>query len=254
MTRWLLIALLATAGCEANNAAEPAGPDAGHGPDVTNGFDDDTVYLYGVVGVRGDGWFPEGVAGAELCVVSHPELPCVTTDAEGGYRLDGVPADTDIVVVATHAGHVSGATQARTYPANGQQVSIILSEEINVAAMVRPLGYEFPLGDTGIISFSFRNYTGGGLGGAVITASSGDVVYTGDGGLPDPDRTESRRGDGFVFDVTPGFVTLDVQADGYRCNLGEMTALAGDGPNQVVAVVHPGTITNVGVTCAAQTE
>jgi|GEM_PF-6914671 len=254
---WLaLVALVATAACNRGTRDEPGAADAGAGPDVTNDFDDDTVYLYGVVGERSSGsWMPQGLVGAELCIVSHPELPCVTTGADGGYRMDGVPADTDIQIMATKEGHVSGATQVHTYPANGEELSVILSDDITMAAIVRPAGYEFPLGDVGMISFRFGSYTGGGLAGAVVTASSGDVVYAGQDGAPDPELTASGRGNGYVFAVTPGEVTLDVQMDGFRCNLvGEMTAFAGEGPNQVIAVAHAGAVTSVNVTCAEQEQ
>jgi len=254
LLRALLIASLGTAACW-DSSTTAGGPDATPIPDVTNDFDDETTYVYGSIILSVPGSFSfETVPGVQVCLQSHPELPCVTSDDDGAYRIDGIPADTEIVLSAQKSGVMGGATQTRTVPSGGQEMLLIVTDEVAAAALVRPLGYEFPMVGVGMVRFRFRKYSGGGLNGAVISANVGDVIYTGSGSIPDPDLTSSRRGDGMIFEVPVGEVTLDVVADGYRCNLGDMGAFPGANENQVRAVVHENTLTRVDVTCAAYAD
>ncbi len=248
-----LVFVTAAACHDTNKPPAAESPDAGTLPDVDNDFDDNSVYLWGQLGTFNFSTFRlEGVPGATLCLPSVAGEPCATADDDGNYRLEGLTADTEIVAIASAPGYVSGATQVRTFLADGQSLNVILSDELNLAALIRPLGYDFPLDGKGIISFRFRDFASGGLRDAVITASSGDVVYSGSGNVPDPELTASRRGNGFVFDVTPGPVTITIDAPGFRCNLGDMEAFPGDNPNQVIAIVHPDTVTNLSATCAEE--
>lgn len=250
-TRFALIGLLLFGACDSGDTAVD-GPDATPLPDITDEFDDATVYIWGTTIPFVPGSFTfQGMAGVKVCIDSHPEIPCAVSDETGSYRIDGVPADTEITMVASKQGWVSGATQTRTVLANSQSISLFVTDEVGTAALVRPVGYDYPFDGVGAVTFRFRDFATGGLRDAVITASSGDVIYTQRGGIPDPTLTAARRGDGYIFDVSPGEITIDIDAPGFRCNLGDMQAYPGDGPNQLRAIVHANMFTTVSAVCSA---
>ena len=47
------------------------------------------------------------VEGMKLCVPELTDIPCVTTDEDGGWKIPGLPKDTDVYITAEHPDFVS---------------------------------------------------------------------------------------------------------------------------------------------------
>ena len=47
------------------------------------------------------------VEGMELCAPEHPDIECVLTDEDGGWKIPGLPKDTDVYITAEHPDFVS---------------------------------------------------------------------------------------------------------------------------------------------------
>jgi hypothetical protein len=46
------------------------------------------------------------IEGVEVCTPELPDVPCVYSDSDGGWKLPGLPRDTDVLVTATSEGAV----------------------------------------------------------------------------------------------------------------------------------------------------
>ena len=47
--------------------------------------------------------------GVQTCAPELPDIPCVTSDSDGGWKMPGLPLDSDVLLTTTHDGEVSVA-------------------------------------------------------------------------------------------------------------------------------------------------
>lgn len=85
MHRWLLTATLVASAC-----SKPPPPTCEDSED----FACFTGVFSSLLGAR--------IEGVEVCTPDLPDIPCTTSDADGGWQIPGLPQDTDILVTATY--------------------------------------------------------------------------------------------------------------------------------------------------------
>jgi hypothetical protein len=179
-------------------------------------------------------------AGVSICLENFPTVPCVTTAADGSYRLTGVPKARDVEVTAFRWGNVpmnmlfksnedfayhqtmvtSGSLDAWTAIAGGTTSE--WTGTISAATYVLN-GGQFPAnnddlsaGTTGLAGFSF------GITIPQVAAPSAVVSYLSAAGVPDPalTATTSTGYMGFVGANADQYYEVHAtQAPaGYKCN------------------------------------
>ncbi|MFT7579069.1 MAG: hypothetical protein ACI9MR_000731 [Myxococcota bacterium] len=186
----------------------------------------DAVRVSGSVGEFSPGNGLVGLADATVCVYDRRDLACTSTDSEGAYVLDHVPADSEVLLEFTKDAFVPQIGPITTAKADIGPVDIRLAANSLAEIFFGILGGEFPLGATGGVTFgTYDMEQGGGLEpdsgapGYVVTyapESGTDVTYVSDGEIPEAGLTETQLpGWGAFTNVTAGEVTVTFdRADG----------------------------------------
>jgi hypothetical protein len=179
------------------------------------------------------------IAGASVCILEHPELPCATTDQAGAYVFVVPSLDDGIVSVDFtadgHLGRVSPAGKS-WWPGGTPLYSDASAKELATRA-----GFAYPDSGTGFIRL--RLLDGGssrGLAGATITlspASGRGPVYAATPHDPDPSLTATSSSGTVLFgNVAPGRVTLTVSAAGRTCSTEGVTGTWPSSAPNVISV------------------
>jgi hypothetical protein len=167
-----------------------------------------------VAGTVGDSVTEDPLAGVSLCVLpSSSSSNCTTSSPYGVFTLMGLAA-TGSGFSASLADYVTenwAVTPVRT-----SSWMIYLRSTSDVASLAQQAAATFD-GTTGAITFEVDGPDNGGLGGATIATSVGEVVYFDTNGTLDPSLTATVGGSGFVFEVPPGTVDVTGTASGLTC-------------------------------------
>ncbi len=225
--------------------ASDAGSDAADGPDTT------AVFLAsGFVVELSDG---TPIAGAQVCIVDYPMIPCSFTDPTGKYTLTFPPLSSplDIAFNLSAPGHL-GVTEIYHESLAGLAWPgrVPLRDDAAAATLLTQAGFTYPAPDTGFIEFSVRVGDGGYADAtAVVSPTSGTgPVYLDATGTPDPTLTAVGSNSGALFgNLAPGKVEITVspQCDVSRSDRFWTETKPGTVAGQVVA----GSMTHMVMLC-----
>lgn len=205
------VVLVSLVGC--SDAASNA-PDAGADAPPVDASPPPVTVTGTVVEATG----PAPVAGARVCILDAPAIPCATTDAQGAYQL-ALPAWTtelDLAVNVTADGHL-GFTGLTHQTTNGVVWfgEIPLMDDAAAAAMLQAhAGFAYPAPGKAFVLFSVFRASGGAATGATATlspASGNGPVYAQPSGTLDPTLAAITANGYLMFgEVTPGKLSIAV--------------------------------------------
>jgi hypothetical protein len=188
------------------------------------------------------------IENAQVCFVEHPELACVTTDAEGKYAVSSPSPDAlaPYGVAFTAAGHLGRVRSAYTWWPSG----VGLSSDRDVAGIAGPAGFTYPARGTGLIEVHLLD--GGlnqGFAGATVSlspAAGAGPIYEDPEGVPAPSRRATSSSGRILFgDLAPGRFTLTISAPGRSCGTDGVSGTWPDSGRNVITVpVAAGCITD----------
>jgi hypothetical protein len=209
VTHWrraaLLTVLLAAVGCTSSN---PGGPAAGAGG--TSGAD---VRIITSTVADYHGGAP--LAGARVCVVGHPEIPCATSGADGTYVMTVTEptTDRDLAVNVTAAGYLGGTALLHETAGELTWATPSLFDDAAAAALLTPAGIAYPSGGKGVVLLSVWGRSGGAALGVTVSSApaGGAPVYLDQTGTPDP-TLSGITSDGYVLlgNLQPGPIEITV--------------------------------------------
>lgn len=164
------------------------------------------------------------LAGAEICVLDEPAIPCATSNADGTFTLAGIPTDVPSAIVVTATDHVTAIIPA-VVPAGTHPTANIDMVANSIGAAIAPtVGIDWPLGATGQITFYAKSATvpHGYVDGASVSLASGTakvIVYAAADESLDLTRTAtSTAGWGVMGNVAPGTSTLSYSHTTLDCS------------------------------------
>lgn len=186
MAKWLSnvagsVLLLAAAGCSPSEhtMAPGAGPEPDGGPTPVK-----TVQVTSTVAELNGG---APIAGARICIVDRPEIPCATSGDDGSYTLS-MPAwttEVDLAYNVSAAGHLGDTELVHETPDGVQwgPIPLYLYDDATAAAeLMNPAGFAYPTAGRGLVLLWVS-----GAPGMVSSAPAGTgPVYLDQTGTPDP--------------------------------------------------------------------
>ncbi len=249
-----LTPLGATACGEADGLLPDAGtPDLGLGdagltdPGLDGGAADSGTPTTVTVRGKVETWLSLGppagpIAGATVCLV-QPTGPCVSSDASGDYVLDGVPAQSEVLLEYAAVGYPTMIVPLETRAANGT-LDLGLYDDPTYAAWHGQAGVPAnPNRGIVLLQLAAPEVT------ATLEPSSGTRTYRTFNGEVDPGLSRSE-GDGWAvfFGVEPG--TYRVRADHATrlCRRGRVGWPEADEETSR-AVVQAGRVTRLTLAC-----
>jgi hypothetical protein len=219
--RVLMLILLGATGCESAETA-PADlgmPDLAPAPDASAG----TVTVVGgwLKDSAVDGGAPVPVAGAQMCVVDHPEIACGTTTMNGVSNVEA-PANSDVAVQFTDGDLYSMVRPVRVGTSKIDIQRISNADKTTWNQFLSLIGQRYDATKGNLVIIASTNATGvsGPVDGVTVTASpaSGTLTYADANGLPSTALTAtSSSGLVRVFNMTPGMVDVTVSHPQLQC-------------------------------------
>jgi hypothetical protein len=216
------------------------------------------------------------LAGAQVCVLDHPSIPCATSAANGSYSLD-LPAGANVEVSASLAEHVT-TTIAFATGNEGFGYYVTLLPTATYAAYTQLATGSPADPNKGGILYAFYSMASGafpgnnddvaagtvGIAGASVTTQPDapprtpiSVLYNGVNGLPDPTLTSSA-----AAATTSSAGSLNVPAGKYvahpsapagsKCNTRWLQE--GSTGNSVALTVRPGQLTTMWLRCTPEAK
>jgi hypothetical protein len=140
------------------------------------------------------------IAGARVCVLDHPELPCATTDADGFYVLECAPMG-DAAISFEAEGFASGVWLWRGAPGDPQDLSVFLARMAENTGYLSPTGVVYPDGASALVTIDLTGSVTGLT--AVQRSGSGEGPFfsADQSGRIDPAATSAASADELVFFV-----------------------------------------------------
>ena len=188
------------------------------------------------------------LADAEVCLHDAPEVPCATTGADGSYRLEGLPADSEVALAMRHDGH-QGALVPLVIDERPPDVSVALSPQGEIDARNAAGGVTATdaTGSVGLVAID-----GSRVAGVSVTVDAPSVegpVYVDSAGDPDPALGEtSDRGFAFAVALPPGSAEASFSHESLSCDVPALGWPAREG-GSVRFPVAAGLETTVAVSC-----
>ena len=253
---WALLSLLVMTGC--GGAAQASPGDAGFGSPRVSGdaspegsqdsqAGEDAPQGFRVTGTLEDDPTSKPLANATLCLFDAPGV-CSTSDTSGGFSLSGV-SDQRSGFTASLPGYVTGIWPL-TPTGDLDGFGVFLRTTANANGLAASVGASF--GATGAIHFEARGGAGTTRAGVSVSADPGGTVayVVTPGKLSTSVVSTSSLGDGFVWELPEGDVTLTFSAPGSTCTRTSANGWAAGGAGATLTVpVKAGQITRAAVTC-----
>ena len=163
------------------------------------------------------------VQDVKVCVLEDSEIPCVTSDESGQWKIPGLPLDSNIALTAEHSEYVSSLFGQHTSMAwydwykvgippnimetNANQLDMNLSTEKGNVLFLTWEGLNVDGVDTDNIEGVTAEVDGG-----------GQLFYANGLGLASKDATEtSGSGSGGLLNIEPGEVAVKLSAQAGVC-------------------------------------
>jgi hypothetical protein len=202
--------------------------DAATGFKLTWGFADGSV-LPPDSGVPDAGFTSPPLSGVKVCVDQHPEIACVTSDANGNFTLLGVPPRTNLVLTCEKAGYVNASKSVQTSSTDVQESAPIdMFANHASPADTPPAGVTLDGTKGSVLFFALGPVPGsadpnafGLLAGVSVTlspaAGKGPYFFGVGDKKPDLSLTKTLGGAGLYYNVDPGDYTLTFDDPDYDC-------------------------------------
>ena len=159
-----------------------------------------TVAVSGYIGEWLEGYPP--LPGVTVSIVDHDEIPAVQTGADGVFTFPDVPVGEEIIVFAQGSeDRESAASRAWMVADTDQQIwPMFLFERAGTEFIAEQAGLTYDPTRGRIVGGVWR-VTDDVLVGAEVALDpeAGTLIYSGAGGLPDPDATAITENGIFVF-------------------------------------------------------
>lgn len=190
----------------------------------------------------------------DVCAKSHPDVPCVKTDVNGNFKIVGLPADTQVLLVIEGPDYppvlrttVTGA------PGSSTSIFDVLVPDNDAKTLVLGQIGVTEKADTGIIILEALKPDPEGPNGvsgvegmtATISPASDGPFFLNALGFPDAALTStSKGGHALVLNVAPGeaTVTMIPPATG-NCKISPVLSWEGTAPMTARVPVEAGYIT-----------
>ena len=195
------------------------------------------------------------IEGVEICTPDLPEVACTTTDAEGGWKIPGLPKDTDVIVTASHPDYVPSLFAQHTSMSWYEWYKVGVPTGIADSNANR-LDIE-PDPDRG--SLLFLTWEGLNLDGVdtpnvpgvrMEVDGSGQPFYGNALQLADPDRIDtSSSGSGGVLNARPGTLRVRFEGAEGRCAQEPMFHPQAESGGWIPAPIRAGWTTAIDVIC-----
>lgn len=243
MRTWLLPLALSAMACGGGDGGGETGSDGGGATLIASGR-----VLRAMEGARFEDLPP--LEGATVCLDGH-EGACVTTGIDGAYRIEGVPARSEVAFAVERDAHqgalVPLVTDDRPVRADIALEPVEIVAARHESASVSP---DPTLGALGFVALDEALVEGVSV--VIEPAPGAGPFYVDDGHGVDPTLTEtSARGFGFVIDVQPGAVRLLFSHPSRVCDR-PLLGWPGDESGAVRAPVRAGLETAVAVSCLSR--
>ena len=195
------------------------------------------------------------IAGARVCVLDHPEIPCATTSAEGFYVLECAPLG-DAAISFDAVGFASGVWLWRGVAGGPTDLSVLLARDSENTGYLSPTGVTYPDGSSALVTIDANGAVDGVTARLRSGSGHGAFYSADDGGRIDPSATFLADETELVFFVArpwEGWSELEVEITpptGRSCAQTDGAWGARDGaPNVVRVPVRPGTESVIWITC-----
>jgi len=262
MMRWSTVAgavlWLSAVGCGSSPAkGTDAGIDLGgvdlgiDGTGADGPTTGDTVQVHGTVSEATNA---RRIAGARVCIVDRPEIPCVTTDTNGQYTLTmpAWTAEVDLAFNVTAAGHLGFTGLVHEMPGSVTWLSAELYDDAGATTLMNQAGFAYPAGGKAFVAVSVFKASGGAAEGRTVSSSPAGAgpVYFDKTGKADPTLTATTTNPYLLLgSLAPGSVEITV-SDAACMPAGLATgAWASSKPNTVAGKTAPDSMTDMTVIC-----
>lgn len=196
------------------------------------------------------------VEGVETCAPELADIGCVTSDEDGAWKLPGLPADTDVLVTATHAdsvpvvypqhssmawyGWYKTAVPSWVMENNADRLSVTLDPDRGHLLFLVWEGLNIDGEDTPPVE---------GVTASLSTATPDLLFYSNSLGLADEDADATgSMGQGGVLNLEPGTHMLRLTAPAGPCTEHSFSwEIAEDG--QIPVPIRAGFTTAIDVIC-----
>jgi len=203
------------------------------------------------------------VAGATVCILGYPSIPCATADGAGAYSIQvPVPfagdAGLDVAMNATAMGYL-GTTVLLTETCVPGLCGVIspsfrLLDDTTASGLLgTQAGFAFPNAGRAFVQVSIFHLSGGAEIGTTLSLSpsspDGGPVYVSDAGVPDPTLTSiTAEANAYFGNVPPG--NIQVTASG-TCvpTVLSADAWASTTPHTISGVATAGSMTFMTLIC-----
>lgn len=196
------------------------------------------------------------IAGMRVCAPDLPELDCVRSDEDGGWKLPGLPRDTNVLITAEHPDFVPTAFPQNTrmswydwYKVGVPKgIADSNADRLDVSARadrgsVLFLAWE-GLNIDGVDTDKVSDVT------AQVQGASGQLFYANGLGLADPDpQATTASGMGGILNEAPGELRLRLDAPAGRCAQDPMFHYTADADGFIPVPVRAGWNTAIDVIC-----
>ena len=192
--------------------------------------------------------------GVEVCAPELEEIPCVTSDADGGWKMPGLPLDSDVIVTATTEDTFPTLFAQTTSLAWYDWYKVLLTTGL-VQTQADRIDSSLDPGKGHIIFLVWEGLNIAGVNTpkisdvvVTVTSGEGEVFYGNSLGLASPDATETTGdGSGGVLNLSPGVHELQFDAPGGPCSHSFSWDFADGEP--VPVPIEAGFATGIDVVC-----
>lgn len=168
-----------------------------------------------------DGLDGAALAGVELCITSPAGIPCVTTDANGGYVLAGLPAKTRVTATVEKEGYfpVSAAFITRTTDFTIDTV-LLKTELVKAAFTAADIAFDTTKGALFVRAYDPAlglNSTVAGIMGEVSPDAGEGPIYNNSSSIPSDATETSTSGTWAVVNLDAGTYQVRSTGTGRTC-------------------------------------
>jgi hypothetical protein len=195
------------------------------------------------------------IAGAQICIVDRPEIPCAISLDDGSYALP-MPAWTtpvDIAFSVKAAGHLGATGLVHENPGSVVWLSPPLFDDMAAADLMNHAGFAYPAGGKAFVMLAVFKAAGGAQEGLTASSSpAGDKgpVYMNPVGIPDPTLAGiTSNGYALFGDLEPG--PLEITVSGTSCSPAPFVTLewVDTKPHTVAGLTVADSMTDIVVIC-----
>jgi len=217
--------------------------------DDTESFACFTGVFSGLLGAR--------LEGVEVCTPDLPDIPCVQSDSDGGWKLPGLPLDTDVAVTATYEDAIPTLFPQHTSMDGYAWYKVMVPESIvDTHASRLDTALNPDRGHLLFLVWEGLNIDGKNTPNvpdvtATLTPDDAEIFYANSIGLAAKGATETTgSGSGGALNLPEALYEVQFEAPGGKCKEHAFSfAFTGDGP--IPVPIRPGFATAIDVICPA---